>query len=141
MSDAQRRILDMLAAGKITAEEAEKLLGSLGESAASGQIDGQPPLVEPARKCARFMKVQVRDGEDKVDVQIPLELLRAGVKLSKLIPKQAAEHVSAAMAQQGIEIDIGEALPEQLDHLIDQVQDFAVDIKDGNGATVRVFCE
>jgi hypothetical protein len=78
--------------------------------------------------------VVVDDADHQVNVRVPMKLIRAGIKLSALIPQQA---VDAAKAESGI--DLSQINPENLDEIVDSLDDLTVDI-DGK-ETVRVFCE
>ena len=69
-----------------------------------------------------------------------MQLLRAGVRLSALIPPAARTEVNAAMAREGIPFDINQLKPETLDDLIEHLADFRVDVDDEH-AKVRVYCE
>jgi hypothetical protein len=93
----------------------------------------------------KYFRVEVNanepgEGPTKVNVRVPMQLLRAGVRLSALIPPRARDEVNAAMARQGIPFDINQLKPENLDDLIEHLADFAVDVDSGD-AKVRVFCE
>ena len=82
----------------------------------------------------RYFRVVVDDEEHRVNVRIPMKLIRAGIKLSALIPQQAMD---VAMEESGI--DLSQITPENLDEIVDNLEDFTVDI-DGK-EKVRVFCE
>ena len=69
-----------------------------------------------------------------------MELLRAGVRLSSLIPPKAREQVNAEMQRQGIPFDINQVRPENLEALIEQLSELTVDV-DQEKTKVRVFCE
>jgi hypothetical protein len=137
MSEDRKRILDLLAQGKITADEAERLISALAGGGASTQSD-------PPRRAPKYLRVIVNANDDgrpaKVNIRVPMQLLRAGVRLGGLIPHQAREQVNEALRDQGIDIDISKIKPENLEELIEQLHDFSVDVDDGN-ANVRVFCE
>ena len=140
MNEDRKRILDLLADGKINADEAERLIAALGDGP-SGDA-GAPS----ARKPPKYLRVVVDagagngEGAAKVNVRIPMQLLRAGVRLGALIPVQAREQVNSALREQGIPFDVGQIKPENLEALIEQLGDFNVDVDDGR-AKVRVFCE
>ncbi len=141
MSEDRRQILGMLAEGKITADEAERLIAALGQ--ASGPYADPKPEPRPTR--AKYLRVVVDanepgEGPTKVNVRVPMQLLRAGVRLSALIPPQARAQVNAAMARQGVPFDLSQLRPENLEELIDQLSDLTVDVDDSH-AKVRVFCE
>ncbi len=147
MNENRRRILEMLAAGKITADEAERLLAALEREQTAGGSSSSS-TAEQARTKARpkYMRVQVEadDHDDhgpvKVNVRIPLQLLHAGVKFTSLIPPQARQHVNEAFQRKGVDFDINSLKPENLDEIIDQLNDLTVDV-DHKDAKVRVFCE
>jgi hypothetical protein len=136
-----RQILDMLAEGKITADEAERLLKAMDREPAT---PGTAPLAEPRRDKAKYLRVVVdatdEDGPTKVNVRVPIQLLRAGVKLTSIIPPRARQEVNAALAKEGIEVDIGKLTPESLEEIVEHLRDLQVDV-DHESAKVRVFCE
>ena len=141
MNEDRRRILGMLAEGKITADEAERLIAALGEGA---HASSYAESVAPSRQ-AKYLRVTVaaddpEEGPVKVNVRVPMALLRAGVRLSALIPPKARDQVNAAMAENGIPFDIAQLKPENLDDLIEQLNDLTVEV-DSDKAKVRVFCE
>ena len=142
MNDERRQILQMLADGKVTADEAERLISAL-------EAPGASPVAGPApRKSGRpkYLRVVV-DAEDhhsgkpvKVNIRVPIQLMRAGVRLSALMPSPAREKVNQALREQGIPVDVGAMKPENLDELLDHLNDLTVDV-DQEKAKVRVFCE
>jgi len=142
MNENRRKILEMLSAGQITAEEAERLIGAMEkEPPPSGASNGTDhPKVKP-----KYIRVLVEDtghqGKNPtVNVRVPMQLLRAGVKLAHLIPAQARVHVNDALHEKGFDIDLSQIKPENLEELVDQLQDLTVDVDDKN-VKVRVFCE
>ena len=140
MSENRRQILDMLAAGKITADEAERLLAALErtpDAAAAVPVRRNDPV--------KYLRVVVdaqdpHDGPTKVNVKVPMQLLRAGVKLTSIIPPRARTEVNQALAKEGIDVDIGKLTPESLEEIVEQLRDLTVDV-DNERAKVRVFCE
>ena len=74
---------------------------------------------------------------------MPLQLLRAGVKLASLLPPEAREQMNAALHEKGVGLDISQIKPENLDELIENLKDVSIDItgKKNRHATMRVFCE
>ncbi|HUZ13385.1 MAG TPA: hypothetical protein VMU93_11090 [Caulobacteraceae bacterium] len=138
MNEDRKRILAMLGEGKIAAEEAERLLDAM-------ERGGGAPASTAPRRAPKYFRVVVdafegREGPAKVNVRVPMQLLRAGVRLGALIPPRAREEVNAAMAREGIAFDINQLKPENLDELIEHLSEFTVDV-DSEHAKVRVFCE
>jgi hypothetical protein len=78
-----------------------------------------------------------------VNVRVPMQLLRAGVRLAALIPQQAHEQLDSALSSHGIPLTLSQIKPENLEELIDHLEDLTVDVDgtEGNKTKVRVFCE
>ena len=155
MNDNRRQILEMLAAGKITADEAERLLSALesttegiaGEYAGSMKGSGGTAV----KTRAKYLRVLVETDESMtglkgtttVNVRVPMQLLRAGVRLASLIPVQAHDQLDQALSKHGVPITLSQIKPENLEEIIDHLEDLTVDVdgKEGNATKVRVFCE
>jgi len=145
MSEDRTRILNMLATGKITAEEAERLLDAVDTRGT------QAPAAEPAIKgdatpllnaLPKYLYVKVDSVEgDKVDVKVPLALVRSGLKLTSLIPPQAMEQINEQMIEKGISIDFTNLKPEDIDELIEALREMEINVSAANGDRVRVYCE
>jgi len=144
MNQDRRQILQMLAEGKITADEAERLLTALD---GPGAVAPQPGAVIASPNRAKYLRVVVDavdkhhgGGPVKVNIRVPMKLLRAGMRLSALIPPQAQAQVNEALHRQGVAFDINQLRPENIEALIEELNDLTVDV-DQNDAKVRVFCE
>jgi hypothetical protein len=141
MDPDRRSILQMLADGKVTADEAERLLAAMERNGAS------PPAMTPGQGGSpKYLRVLVdtdepgQGGPTKVNIRVPMALLRAGVRLTSLMPPQARDHINAEMAKNGVPFDIGQMRPENLEEMLDQLNDLQVDV-DQERTKVRVFCE
>lgn len=137
MNANRRQILDMLSQGKVTADEAERLIAALER--------GEEPTWRETGEAPRYIRVLVDaqdalDGPTKVNVRVPLQLLRAGVRLTGIIPAFARDQVNDALRKEGIAIDINKLTPENLEEVVAQLRDLTVDV-DNERAKVRVFCE
>ncbi|MGA7409100.1 MAG: hypothetical protein WBW33_01370 [Bryobacteraceae bacterium] len=148
MSENRRQVLEMLAGGKITADEAERLISALEKEMGNGA--SATGTAAQTKRNAKYMRVivEAEDGSDpgpvKVNVRVPLQLLRSGVKLVNLIPAPARQHVNDALREQGIPFDLSQIKPENLEELVDQLNDVTVDVdvdQTNNKVKVRVFCE
>jgi hypothetical protein len=147
MSEDRARILNMLAAGKISAEEAENLLDALDTRGAAGAaaagepaIKGDPtPLLNALPKYL-YVKVDSQNG-DKVDVKVPLALVRSGLKLTSLIPPQAMDQITDQLSDSGISIDFTNLKPEDIDDLIHALREMEINVDSKNGDKVRVYAE
>jgi hypothetical protein len=148
VGDDRRQILDLLASGKITADEAERLILAVEKSSGAGASASENGGTATATKRRpRYLRVLVEGDELKggttVNVRVPMQLLRAGVRLAGLIPAQAHDQLDQAFSQHGVPVTLSQIKPENLEELIDHLDDLTVDVdgKDGNPMKVRVFCE
>jgi hypothetical protein len=158
MTEHRRQILEMLAAGKINADEAEKLLAAIEPDTTAtaaeftGRFAGSDAAQEPTVKTrTKYLRVLVEADEEMtgmkgpttVNVRVPLQLLRAGVRLASLIPLQAHDELDRALSRHGVPLTLSQIKPENLEELIDHLEDLTVDVdgKQDNKTKVRVFCE
>jgi hypothetical protein len=144
MSAETKQVLEMLKEGKITTEDAEKLLDKLSgspsapsgstsnASAPGGQSAADSPVGPPKR---RFLRIQVeRPGRDHVNMRVPLSLARAGSWMTLIPPR-----VSERLAEQGIDLSGFAGLKDE--QLAEALENVNIDIDKGNGKKVRIFCE
>ena len=148
MPEDRARILGMLADGKITAAEAETLLDAMGSTTpaptavatAPSPSAGWPTGPNPSGGAPKFMYVKVDGGEDKVDVKVPLALLRTGLKLTSLIPPAAMDEINKSMGEAGIFLDFNNLKPQDIEELIASLGEMEVNVQAADGNHVRVFC-
>jgi hypothetical protein len=154
MSDDRSRILSMLAEGKITADEAERLLDALdsrarasegAEAAASGDASagrfsgpsaGESPTFPPKYL---FVKV-VSTGGDNVDIRVPLGLVRSGLKLTSLIPDDVMGQINDSMIEHGISLDLANLKQEDIEELVKSLREMEINVDAKNGDNVRIYC-
>jgi hypothetical protein len=149
MNEHRRQILQMLSEGKITADEAERLISALEQPAAG--VSSEQGSTSAGKNRPKYLRVQI-DSEDngghpgptKVNVRVPMQLLRAGVKLAYLMPAAALQRANLAMHEKGIPVDLTQIKPDDLEDLVEHLNDLTVDVNqnDANAKVkVRVFCE
>ena len=133
MSLETRKVLDMLAEGKITSADAEKLLEKLQGGTGSVPEDA---VEAPARKdTARFLRIVVDEpGRKPVNIRMPLAFARAGLSMAGMLPRGVADKLK----ERGIDVD---QIRLGKDGNIDLLKQLDVDIDKGDGKKVRVFCE
>lgn len=149
MNEHRRQILQMLSEGKISADEAERLIGAM-EGPPSFSTFSDAGSLGAGKSRPKYLRVVVdseddgHEGPTKVNIRVPMQLLRAGVRLAGLIPAPALRRANDAMQEQGVAIDLTQIKPENLEELVEQLNDLTVDVdqKDANTKVkVRVFCE
>ena len=132
----------MLAQGKITVEEAERLLSLVDQPArAEGAGTDTTDARKPAPKYLRVVIGDVDDPQSKhVNVRVPMALFRAGVRLASVLPSDATSKINEKLKEKGIDIDLGRIKAEDLEDLVDSLSDLQVNIQDGN-EKVRIYVE
>ena len=141
MFDERRRILNMLAERKISATDADDLLAAMADT------ETPPPVTEvkpAASKAPKYLRVQVEehDGDrSHVNIRIPLALIRAGVRLTALLPAGLHDQINKALKGSGLDFDISRVKPENLDEVVEHLTELTIDVAGGNGDTVRIYCE
>ncbi len=164
MSEERKKVLAMLAEGKITADEAERLLEKLGDEDAGGRGQrhqggrrhrrfkhlhigaGSLPDDDPEAAAGtdrgspvafpKYLRVEVHSSKnDRVSVRVPFRLIRTGIKLSTMLPRDT----NAKLAERGI--DLSELGKLEGEELAEALRELKVDVDSPNGDTVRVFCE
>ena len=141
MTAERLRILNLVAEGKITADDAAKLLDALGaDRSGAGSPDGATPAGAP-----RYLRVLVEDphGEhgSKVNVRVPMNLIRAGVRLAAILPPGVHDQINKALKQNGVDLDVSKVRPEDLEEIVAHLGELTVDVDGNRGERVRVFCE
>ena len=140
MNEQRKDILDMLAEGKISAGEAEQLIAALerDQPQAAASSEARP------KGRPKYLHLVVDTNENgepgRVNARVPLQLLRAGVRLAALIPPQALAHANAELSRSGIPLDLTQLKPEQLEALVDHLDEVTLDV-DQPDTTVRIYCE
>lgn len=136
MSEERKKILGMVASGTISIDEAERLLAALGQEKVERPVGDPGPL-------PKYLRVQVDSGKDgeKVNIRIPLGILKAGIKIASFMPGKVQDKVNSALNEKGLNIDVKNLDSSSIDQLIAGLRDFTVDVDGGGNERVRIFCE
>jgi len=146
MSDDRSQILNMLKEGKISVSEAEELLDAIGKSPRDSGIvkeGGSPATPTKSPKYLHVKVVETPKGGgkgEKVDVRVPIQLLRAGVKLASVIPDEAESKVNTALKDKGLNINFDDLDGDKLNELIESLTELSIDV-DSEDEKVTIFCE
>ena len=139
MSEERRKILEMLAEGKIKADEAERLLDAIEPAAPPARTalaggDGEMPQY-------LYVRVEPKEGAedaDQVKVTVPLSLVKAGINFMSLLPKDARQDVESAMEQSGFDFDMDKLTGEQADAFLMALKELEVDVETKEN-TVKIY--
>ena len=94
----------------------------------------------------RYLRVQIDpkgDGgrkQGRVNIRVPLRLLRAGVKLSTVLPEHAREKINASLREKGLDFDIASLEGEKLEELLSALSEMDIDVVEKD-KTVRIYFE
>ena len=137
MNAERKKVLEMLAEGKISADEAERLLEALENKAT--ETSPQTALTETLNNLPKylFVKVDAVDG-DKVNIRVPLKLVKAGIKLQALLPQDAQDKINTKLNEKGINLD--DFKDENFKDLLDALTEFELNVDDKKGDKVRIYC-
>jgi hypothetical protein len=160
MSDNKKKILEMLAQNKISADEAYRLLSVVdADDSGSGNRAREDTGGKATESKGKFKYLRVtvtpnpegipdgkgnllQDGNvGRVNVRIPMSLIRAGIKLTSLIPPEALDKANGALREKGINFDVRSIKPDDIEGLIEALGDMEIDIEGGKGEKVKVFVE
>ena len=138
MTENKKKILEMVAENKISVDEAVRLL----------ELVEEPEVSPKTKKSPKYLRVTVKpsaeSGNDtdveRVNVRVPLALIRAGVKLTSLVPDEVADKVDTAMKEKGINFNLRNLKEEDIEQLVEALSDIEVDIEGGRGK-VNVYTE
>jgi hypothetical protein len=148
MGESQKKILQMLAEGKINVDETERLMKLIDTDSES---DERAAGTKRGGGMPRYMRVVVepKPGADKnggaskkerVNVRVPFNLIRAGMKLVSLIPSEAADEVDKAFKEKGFSFNVRKLKEEDLEQLVTALQESEIDVET-DSETVKVYAE
>ena len=158
-ADPVSRILDMLADGRINADEAKSLLALVSGVTATGNSRREPEGRRRGRSRDRgrdrahgrstgaYFHVRVDPrvesgadpNADRVNIRVPIGLIKAGVRLTSLIPGTAADRVNEMLSERGIDLDFKNLDADRLEEILAE-GDFMIDITEGD-CRIRISVE
>jgi hypothetical protein len=145
MSDESRRVLDLLAQGKITVDEADQLLRALA-SQSTPSAESAQGASEAAPKKPRFIRIAVhkpargKDAPEDVTIRVPLPMIKGGMRLGALLPGFMGEKLTARMREKGLDLDFSKLDPAALEAIFGEMNDGAIDVESGE-KRVRISYE
>lgn len=144
MSENQKKILQMLAEGKISVDEAQRLLSLISSDQSNPEQDPRTF----SKPWLRYLRVvvepkpgaSVEHRHSRVNVRVPFGLIKAGIKLATLIPPEAADKVNSAMKEKGMSFDMRNLKPEDIESIITALHESEINV-DTDDETVKVYAE
>ena len=130
MDDNGRRVLEMLSEGKITVDEAERLL-ALVES----PEDPAPPP-RPRNGPCKYLRIVGEDGDERFNMRVPLSLIRGGVKVGTLFSGKMGERLK----EKGVDLDKLDT-GGGLDDIIDGLGELDRGLSESPGERIRIYAE
>jgi len=147
MDENKKKILEMLAENKISADEAYQLLSALESE--GNAAEGTPKSRTASGMKSKYLRVSILSGSehegshkgDHVNVRVPMALIRAGMKFTSLLPPEARDKVTGALQEKGIDFDMRNLKPEDMDEFLQALSELEVDVVSTDGDTVKVYVE
>ena len=150
-TDDTRRILDMLSQGKISVDEADRLLKAMSADPPAGNA-AAAPSTDTTR--ARWIRINIHkpakdDGHrpKDVNIRVPIAVVKGGMRLGALIGTFAGEKAARRMKAQGLDIDLAKINSDlsqmngpEFDEFLRSLHDTNIEIDDGK-AQVRITAE
>ena len=162
MSENQKKILEMLANKKISVDEAYRLLNALKTETGAPEGGGgvgmtAKPKPKYLRVCVAPRRGHKHEGHEHdeeheceghehdedvelVNVRVPMALIRSGMKFTSLLPSGARDKVNDALHEKGINLDMRNMKPEDLEEIIEALSDLEIKVVNKK-EVVKVFVE
>lgn len=135
MSEETKKVLEMVAEGKISANDAEKILEKLAGSAQSTSTQEEAKSAEPAAKKPRFLRIVVdKPGQEQVNVRMPLSFTRSGRGLLAVLPSRVSEKLGE------LGIDFAALGSKNGEDWAQALENADINVESGD-KKVRIFCE
>jgi hypothetical protein len=151
-TDDTRRILDMLSQGKITVDEADRLIKALtaerpAETAtADTATDGRPGVRWIRINIHKPAKDQTHRPKD-VNIRVPIAVVKGGMRLGAIIATFAGEKAAQQMKERGLDLDLSAINGDlskmngaEFDTFMKSLDDMNIEIDDGK-SQVRITAE
>lgn len=132
----KKQILEMLQEGKLTAEQAEKLLKALditsNDNSASKNVVTPVSELKPGSRLKGKFKVEVESADgDNVVITLPLMLAKLAVSM---MPADKMSEIKAS----GVDIS---QIVNNIEEFVDMVDEDIVNVESADGDRVRIYIE
>ena len=171
MSEETRRVLDLLTQGKITVEDADRLLAAIGSvsngSAATGATTARKETATGEAPSPRYLRITVTkagswpgddgaqarrawmwpghtgDRDREVTIRVPVALVRNGMRLGAMIPGLSGAGLRTRLRERGVDVDLSKIDTATIDQLVAEFGEMNIDVvsERGGKAQVRITSE
>jgi hypothetical protein len=152
MSDETRRVLDLVAQGKITVDEADRLLNAMSADRPAETATADAGADDRPR--ARWFRINIhKPAKDSshtpkdVNIRVPIAIVKGGMRLGAIIATFAGEKAAQRMKERGLDLDLSTINGDlsrmngaEFDLFMKSLDETNIDIDDGK-AQVRITCE
>lgn len=150
--DDTRRILDMLSQGKISVDEADRLIKAVSAEAPAETAPADTASDDRARP--RWIRINIhKPAKDEghrpkdVNIRVPIAVVKGGMRLGAIIGTFAGEKAARRMKAQGLDIDLATINSDlsqmngpEFDEFLRSFNDTNIEIDDGK-SQVRITAE
>jgi hypothetical protein len=150
-TDDTRRILDMLQEGKITVDEADRLLKAIGTDRPAAPQSAE--AAADGRDRVRWIRINIHkhamEGQraKDVNIRVPIGVVRGGMRLGAIIGTLAGNKAARQMKAEGHDIDLAKISSDlsqmngpEFDEFLRSLNETNIEIDDGK-AQVRITAE
>jgi hypothetical protein len=149
-TDDTRRVLDMLSQGKITVDEADRLIRAVSADRPAEIADASAN----GRPRARWFRINIhKPAKDQthtpkdVNIRVPIAVVKGGMRLGAIIATFAGEKAAQRMKERGLDLDLSTINGDlsrmngtEFDAFLKTLDDMNIEIDDGK-SQVRITCE
>jgi hypothetical protein len=137
MSEETKKVLEMLSEGKISTDQADKLLEKLSASSSGNGVTAEATKsADGGTEKPRFLRIVMeKPGHDQVNIRVPFAFANKGRRLLAVLPPRVTEK----LAENGIDINALASFDDQ--EWFHMLQTADINMEKGNGKKVRIFCE
>lgn len=147
-SDETRRVLDLLARGKITVDEADRLLKAVGAQPSAAPEEATDDRARPKWIRINIHKPANEHREQKdVNIRVPISVVKGGMRLGAIIATFAGEKAARRMRARGIDIDLSKVNGDlsnlngpEFESFLKTLDDVNIEVDDGQ-SQVRITRE
>jgi class 3 adenylate cyclase len=85
-------------------------------------------------------KADETDQKERVHIRVPVRILRAGAKLSSILPRHARDRINEALRAHDVGFDLSSLDGDELDSILELLAETGIDIE-RDDKRIRIFCE